>query len=46
MEWKKRQSGGQDGRNGRGGMNEGSAGMKCEMFPEASGCLNIAKEQI
>lgn len=31
-------------RVGRVGENEGSTGTKCEMFPEASGCLNIAKE--
>lgn len=31
-------------RMGRVGKNEGSIGTKGEMFPEASGCLNIAKE--
>ena len=30
--------------NGRVGMNEGSTGTKCEMFPEALGCLEYSKE--
>lgn len=46
MEWERRESGGQDGRNGRVGEDEGSVGTKCEMFSEASGCLNMAKEQV